>query len=324
MTNTQSNHQLIRDQAIAWLLRMREASGNGETQQAFSAWLAVDPEHGIAYQQVEQQWAWMEQFKSQPLRARDEALHYRPHKPAWRKAVQLSAAAAVLLGVGLAVFSPQGLYGIPYNYNVGKGQRQTVALSDGSSIELNTDTQVRVRFNRSRRQVELIRGEAFFNVAHNAERPFTVVAGNLNIRDIGTAFNVYQQAEQINIAVQEGEVEIKSQGGLRRLTTGQQLAYRNDGGFVAVTEYDAAATAWRQGQLLFRGRRLAEVLAEIGRYHDVRIRLPDPKLAELRVNGSFRTEQLDNMLNAVATLLPVKVRHTGEQEIVLEAVSDKH
>ncbi|AMK76722.1 iron dicitrate transport regulator FecR [Methylomonas methanica] len=316
----------MRDQAIAWLLRLRDTPANAQIQRAFADWLAADPAHQSAYRQAQAQWAWMEPFTQQSFPARDAALRYRPpaRQSAGRKWLAYGMAATVLLGVGLAIFSPQGWYGLPHSYNTGKGQRQTLVLSDGSELELNTDTEVRVHFNHAQRHVDLIRGEAFFNVIHDAERPFSVQVGNLSVRDIGTAFDVYKQADRVSVAVQEGVVEMVSQGERRELQAGQQLTYSDDHRFAAAPSDITAATAWRQGQLIFNGRRLVEVLAEIGRYHDVQIRLPDPKLAELRVNGSFRTEQLDSMLNAVATLLPISVKRIGEREIVLEALSGKH
>jgi len=320
-------NQTMRDQAIAWLLRLRDAPSDAQSARAFADWLAADPAHQTAYRQAQAQWAWMEAFKQQSFPARDAALRYRPagRKPAARRRLTYSAAAIVLLGLGLAIFSPQGCYGLPHSYNTGKGQRQTVALSDGTELELNTDTEVRVHFNHAQRHVDLIRGEAFFKVAHDAERPFKVQVGHVSVRDIGTAFDVYKQADRVSVAVQEGVVEMADQGESRELKAGQQLAYSDDRRFFAAAPSDiAAATAWRQGLLTFNGRRLADALTEISRYHDVQIRLPDPKLAELRVNGNFRTEQLDSMLHAVATLLPVSVQHVGEREIVLEAVADKH
>lgn len=326
MSDIESTSPSTRDQAIAWLLRLRDAPADAQSRRAFAAWLAADPAHQTAYRQVQAQWDWMEPLKQQSFRARDAALRYRPtaRQSTRRKWLIYGAAATVLLGLGLAIFSPQGWYGLPHSYNTAKGQRQVLALSDGSELELNTDTEVRVHFNHAQRQVELIRGEAFFKVFHNADRPFSVQAGNLRVRDIGTAFDVYKQADRVSVAVQEGVVEMAGQSEHRELHAGQQLAYSDDHRFVPAIASDiAAATAWRQGQLIFNGRRLIEVLAEIGRYHEVQIRLPDPKLAELRVNGSFRTEQLDGMLNAVSALLPVNVKRIGEREIVLEATSGK-
>ena len=324
MINTQASDKAIRDQAVAWLLRLRDEPGNVASQQAFAEWLAVNPAHRLAYQQVEKHWAWMQPLQTESFRARDAALCYRPPKrrPLWRRMAVYATAASVLLGVGLALFSSQGWYGLPHTYSTGKGQRQTIVLSDGSTLELNTETEMQVRFNHFQRHVELVRGEAFFNVVHNSERPFQVHVDKLNILDIGTAFNVYKQAEQVNIAVQEGMVDIQTGNASKQLSAGQQVSYTDAEGFMPVASADMdVATAWRQGQLLFRGRRLIEVLAEIGRYHAAQIRLTDPKLANLRVNGSFPTAQLETMLNAVVTLLPVKVKRISQQEIVLEAVS---
>lgn len=326
VSDSQSPQQALCDQAIAWLLRMRDRPKDARLQRAFADWLAADPAHQVAFKQAQAQWAWLEPLKDQRFRAREDALRYRPpmranRTPAWLK---YSAAAAFVFGIGLAVFAPQGWYGLPQSYSTGKGQRQTLTLSDGTTLELNTDSEVRVHFNRRQRHVDLVRGEAFFNVAHQADRPFSVQVGNLSVRDIGTAFDVYRQADQVSVAVQDGVVEMVGLGETRELHAGEQLAYSDDKHFLAATANDiATATAWRQGQLIFNGRRLADVLAEIGRYHEVQIRLPDPKLAELRVNGSFRTEQLDSMLQAVATLLPISVKRISEREIVLEALSGK-
>jgi transmembrane sensor len=222
--------------------------------------------------------------------------------------------------MGVALFSPYGWYGLSSTYLTAKGEHQIIALSDGSSVELNTDSEIQVRYRFNQRQVDLVRGEAFFNVIHNAERPFLVAVSNLTIHDIGTAFNVYKKNQKVAIAVQEGVVDVNTKLGLRRLNAGQQIAYSNDEGFESLGQLDLdASTAWRQGKLLFRGQRLADVLAEIGRYHDIEIHLPNAKIADLQVSGSFRAEQLDNMLNAVSTLLPVNIKRISEKEVLIEA-----
>lgn len=316
--------QAQRDQAIAWLLRLRESPQDAGTQAAFSAWLTADPAHSVAYRQAERQWDWIQRFERKDFPARVEALRYRPYR-ASRRFAAFATAASVLLVAGWALFSAQGWYGLPYSYATGKNQRLTVALPDGSNLELNANSEVRVRYNRFQRRVELVRGEAFFNVSHDAARPFSVHADNAVVRDIGTAFDVYKQARQTSVTVLEGVVELEGGGERKQLSAGQQLAYSDDGRFLDLPPTDpASATAWRQGLLVFRGRRLVDVVSEICRYHDVDIRLPDPRLADLRVNGSFRTEQLDALLNAVATLLPLKIIRLSEREIVLEPAGKAH
>lgn len=309
----------VQKQAIDWLLRIRSENCTATERQAFNSWLEESAGHRQAYETAQAQWEWMEPFKAMNFPARDAALRYRKKPP--RRLLVYSAAASLLLALGLTAFMPNGWIGIPHTYIAEKGGRQTVTLADGSSVELNTDSEVRVHFNRWRRDVEIIKGEAFFTVIHNAERPFEVRAGSGRIRDIGTAFEVYIKPEQVVVAVQEGIVEVQA-AEKRELAAGQQLAFSNNGEFQALQGQDVAGlTAWRQGNLVFRNRRLDDVLAEIGRYHDTRIRLQDEALGKLRVSGTFHTAELDNTLSAIATLLPVNIDRVGEHEVVLKSAA---
>ncbi|AEG01274.1 FecR family protein [Methylomonas methanica] len=321
MSDKPSYDQNALNQALAWLLRLRDDPDNAELRQELADWIADDAANRSAFRKAEQQWEWMEQFKAQSFKARDHALRYRPSTHQRRPKPAAYAVAAVLLaGIGLALFSPQGLIGLPQHYSVGTGQRQTITLSDGSALELNTGSRVKVRFNRYRRLVEIEQGEAFFNVKHDEDRPFVVQAAEVSVTDMGTAFDVYKQAERVNVVVTEGAVEIETRHEVRELKAGGQIAVDQLQHFIQPDDADiAAATAWRQGLLVFRGRRLGEVLAEIGRYHEVQIRLPDPKLADLKVNGSFPTAGLDKLLNAVTALLPVEIKRLSETEILLQA-----
>jgi transmembrane sensor len=313
---TKTTPDPLRDQAVDWLMRLRSENCSVGERLEFEHWLAKSPRHRQAYEQVERYWVWMEPFKAISFSARDKALQYR-RKPRLRLIVY-AAAAALLLSAGLTfLLLPDGLI-TPKTYQVAKGQRQVFALADGSSMELNTDSMVRVQINPWRRKVELLRGEAFFKVVHNSQIPFEVRAGNVAIRDIGTAFEVYKKAGQVLVAVQEGVVEVETQGR-HRLNAGQQITYTESGDILTVEPQDIAnLTAWRQGQLVFRGRRLDDVLAEVGRYHDKHIRLQDSKLAALRVSGTFPTDRLDSLLNAVARILPVSVERLGNDHIVLK------
>jgi len=309
-------------QAIDWLLRIRSENCTEAERHAFNTWLEESASHRQAYETAQSQWQWMDQFKSMSFPARDAALHYRKKSP--RRMLKYSAAASLLLALGLTAFMPNGWLGIPHTYIAEKGNHQAITLADGSSIELNTESEVRVHFNHWRRNVEMIKGEAFFTVTHDAERPFEVRAGNGRIRDIGTAFEVYIKPEQVIVAVQEGIVSVQA-AGKRELTAGQQLAFNGSGEFQTLQGQDIAGlTAWRQGKLVFRDRPLDEVLAEVGRYHDTRIHLQNETLRRLRVSGTFHTAELDNTLDAIATILPVNIDHVGEHEIVLKSAASVH
>ncbi|MFZ2404938.1 MAG: FecR family protein [Methylobacter sp.] len=317
MKTVPSSPDSVQEQAIDWLLRIRSEHCTEAERNAFSRWLIESASHRQAYQTALAQWEWMEPFKAMDFPARDAALRYRGKSP--RRLFKYSAAASLLLALGLTAFMPNGWIGIPHTYIAEKGGRQTIELADGSSIELNTESEVRVHFNRWRRNVEMVKGEAFFTVVHDAGRPFEVRAGSGRIRDIGTAFEVYIKPEQVIVAVQEGIVEVQALKK-RELTAGQQLAFNGSGEFQILQGQDVAGlTAWRQGNLVFRDRRLDDVLAEVGRYHDTRIRLQNENLGKLRVSGTFHTAELGNTLDAIAAILPVNIDHVGEHEIVLKS-----
>ncbi|MGZ8171640.1 MULTISPECIES: FecR family protein [Methylobacter] len=319
MKTTPPSPDSVHAQAVDWLLRIRSENCPETERHAFNTWLEESASHRQAYETVLAQWEWMEPFKAMNFPARDAALRYRGKSP--RRLFIYSAAATLLLAMGLTAFMPNGWLGIPHTYVAEKGDRQTVTLADGSRIELNTESEVRVHFNRWQRSVEIIKGEAFFTVNHDAERPFEVRAGSGRIRDIGTAFEVYIKPEHVIVAVQEGIVEVQA-SGTRELTAGQQLAFSNSGEFQALQAQDVAGlTAWRQGNLVFRNRRLDDVLAEVGRYHDTRVRLHNETLGKLRVSGTFHTAELNDTLNAIAAILPVNIDHVGTHEIVLKSAT---
>ncbi|MFM8341560.1 MAG: FecR family protein [Methylomonas sp.] len=325
MSNSQPYSDQARDEAINWFLHLQDELGGNLDNPQFQLWLMASPEHRSAFQAIEQQWQWIERFKQQNFPAKTEALLFRPEKTnkanrlRYKKWLNLSLAASIVMAIGLGLFSPQGLYGLSHTYRVEKGENKTIVLTDGSTIDLNTNSEVNVHFNHSLRKVELIRGEAFFTVQHNPLRPFNVHVANVTLRDIGTAFNVYQKADQVNVAVEEGIVEVKNQSSQSLVNAGQQAKIRNNEMIkVSAAEIDMT-TAWRKGELIFRGSRLDEVLNEIGRYHDVQIQLTNKNLAALAVTGNFKTDQLDIMLNAVSNLLSVKIKKLSPNQIVIES-----
>jgi transmembrane sensor len=314
----------LRDEAVEWLMRLRAPGCSEADKRACSLWLAQSPLHRAAYAQAEAQWMWMEQFKSQRFRAREEAIRYRPKsKPVLKWFMVFATAASLLLVCGIMAFGPEGWFGVGTSYTAAKGMRETVVLDDGSRLELNTDSEVKVRLNQWRRSVELVRGEVFINVAHDGERPFEVEAGGGRITDTGTAFDVYLQPETVLVAVQEGSVRIDAHGS-RNLAAGQQITYNRRGDFsMAPVQEVSDITAWRRGQVVFHDRPLSEVLSEIGRYHDTSIRISDPKQRSLRVSGVFRTARLDAILDIITATLPVKAERIGEHEILLKPSESK-
>jgi transmembrane sensor len=306
----------IREQAVAWFLRLQAADITAAERRQFLRWFNENPKHQQAYDNVERHWQWLEPLKTMPFVARNEALNYRP-KPK-QNLTAYAAAALLVISIGLSVYWQQSGMIFPKTYQVAKGEQQTIKLADGSSLELNTDTAIRVTINPWRREVELLHGEAYFQVAHDNKRHFRVKAGRGIITDIGTAFEVYRQPGKVLVAVQEGIVDIQTKE-MRRLTAHQQIAYTDNGEFLKDKNQPIEnLTAWRHGQLIFQARRLDDALAEIARYHNKQIRLGDSKLAALRISGVFPSDRLDSLLTAVTRILPVQIERISENEIVIK------
>ena len=308
------------DEAIAWVLKLRSESCLPDDRQIFEDWLCQNPAHRELYAKLDANWQALDRFKGLDFSTRSEALRYRPPVRSMRKQwAGLAMAASLLFALGLTAFAPNGWYGVDMHYTTARGSHETINLADGSQLELNSDTEVKVHLSHWLRSVELVRGEAFFNVVHESVRPFVVTAANGHIVDIGTQFEVYLQAEQVLVTVQEGSVRVDA-GESRELTASQTLAYNHSGDCMTVPADPVEhLTAWRRGQLIFDNRRLDEVLAELSRYHNTQVRLASPALGKLKVSGSFRIDRLASALDTIASTLPVTIQRPGANVVVLKS-----
>lgn len=312
--------ETLQDEAIEWMIRLSAESCPADELQAFDQWLQQSPGHQAAYAEIARRMDWLERVAKNDAAVRKAALRYRsePQEHAGRRWLKLASAASILLAVGVATFSSEGWYGSSAHYRSARGGRETVDLADGSRLELNTDSEVKVRLNRWQRSVQVIKGEVYFSVAHQTERPFIVTAGAGRSIDIGTEFEVYRQGGQVIIAVREGSVRVEAKQS-RELTASQTVAYDPNGDFIdPPAQFDIdAATAWRRGKLIFDNRRLDEVLSEMSRYHNVQLQLSDRKLADNKVSGTFFIDRLDGNLATIANSLNLTVRYAGSGKIVL-------
>jgi len=317
---TSNRADMLKEEAIDWLIRLSAENCRAEDWLAFEKWRQQSPGHQAAYTEMASRMAWLERVAKSDIDTRHAALRYRPRQQQRAKpvTVRLATAATILFAIGVATFSSEGWYGSASYYQAARGGRETVKLADGSRLELNTDSAVKIRINHWQRSVELIKGEVYFSVVHDSAKPFIVTAGVGRSIDLGTEFNVYRQAEKVTIAVQEGRVRVEAKQN-RELSASQVAAYDQTGEFISTpAKFNIkTATAWRRGKLIFDNRRLDDVLAEIGRYHNVSLKLSDLTLAHNKVSGTFFIERLEVNLAAIANSLNLAVRHQGNGEIVL-------
>jgi transmembrane sensor len=178
------------------------------------------------------------------------------------------------------------------------GGHATVPLADGSRIELNTDTKVRAALEETERAVWLDRGEAYFEVAKDASRPFVVYAGDRKITVLGTKFSVRRQGDRVVVAVAEGKVRLDS---VRRqkppaVVTGGDVVIANAAATLVTPkslERVESELAWRRGLLMFDKASLVEAAAEVNRYNRKKLVVEDETAAAIRITGSFEAENVD-------------------------------
>lgn len=318
---TDTYQALVKEQAIHWLARLHSGHCTDAERAAFAAWLAENEAHRQTFDEVQRLWNEMEGLRTLATRDLEAARRYRP-RPAWRgwRGAALALASAGGLAAALLWVIPAWWEAVPAQvFHTAKGERKTVTLPDGSRVDLNTDTELRLELSRQDRSITLARGEVLFTVVHD-ERPFIVTAGAGRIRDIGTQFDVSFRPDGVSVAVLEGKVSIVTgRDHVRVLQGGQAISYSATGRFSPLAVADPEVTlAWREGKLVFKGRPLREVLDEIGRYHDVDLDLFDPELAALKVSGTFGIEDLGLLLGAMEASLPVRITRVDERRVQIE------
>jgi transmembrane sensor len=315
-TSDLPQRQQILKQAAQWFVELQSEYCDNKRRQAFERWLAQNPAHSQAYDEVAGLWGNLDTLKTRKVPGLDAARSARPRT--WRNG-------KTVIGSLLLIAITAGTW-LDYSatrmvYRTGMGERQTVLLADGSQLQLNTSTQLSVRLSWWRRSVELQQGEAMFNVVHQAWRPFIVQAGNLQIEDIGTVFNVRHQARGTAVSVLEGEVALytgRSWFG-ENLLAGFSRKIDHDGHWQKPESTNVEqVAAWTNGHLLFNHTPLAEVVTELERYHAVRFVFADPTLAGQTLSGSFNTADLKPFLQALEKILPIRVQRQ-QQTIVLYA-----
>ena len=309
--------------AIFWVTRLQSGDCTDTDRQAFADWLAQDQAHRTAHQEVKLFWDSLSQIEPHAKPQLVEARAYLREARQRRRILSGKRLAGVLSIILIIGFSPRWWALITTDhYRTAKGESNSIQLSDGSHIDLNTDTELSVQYTWTTRSVKLEHGEALFSVVHDAGKPFEVIAANGLIRDIGTRFNVYSQAGQVSVTVLEGEVSVTAgQNSIpHNLTPGQQMSYGSMGQISKIANVDiAAVTAWQKAQLVFKGQPLRMVLEQLGRYHEVTLQVTDPHLQALKVSGVFPSNNLKLALDTIAGALPVKISSPSARVYVIES-----
>ncbi|RTQ88895.1 MULTISPECIES: FecR family protein [Stenotrophomonas] len=298
-------------EAMDWFLRNREGALDEAGRLAFLDWMKRSPEHVRAYMRALALHRQVGEALQSPL-ADEAAVPPRqvaakvvplfgsvhappravPRRGRARWWVAAAAACIALLGVGLV---PQ-VMPTKQLYSAGQGELRDLVLPDQTQVRLNADSRLRVRMGWFSRKVELLQGEATFDIARD-RRPFEVQVNGLEIRDIGTVFDVSRRLQSTRIGVVSGEVEVWSQGAdARRLAQlGEGRVVQVDARSHVVESLDLPLSMlldWQQRKVSFLDERLDEVAAAFNRHNQVQVRVLDEGAASARLSGSLDAHRI--------------------------------
>ncbi|MBQ1560927.1 FecR domain-containing protein [Caulobacter sp.] len=312
-------------QAAEWFARLNRRDVSSDDMEAFRLWRKA-PGHKEAYDAVDAFWRKSQALKNDP-----------DLKAALAGAVSRTAPAApsrrpMRLGYGLAfglllLAGAGGGYALwaPKTYATAIGEQRTIRLADGSTLTLDTGSKARVRLGKARRDIELVQGQALFEVAHDAARPFTVTAGDTAVTALGTRFDVRRDGAGASVTLVRGAVEVREASGATprvwRLTPGQKVSTAAPTP-APVTIDAAAATSWTTGRLEFRNVALGAAVAEFNRYERRRIELAQGPWLQDRVSGVFDVDDTETFVRSIAELHDLEVSHPSKSVIRLARAGD--
>lgn len=352
-----SDREAAEEAAARWIAHRGTPEWNEADSAAFGRWLQESASHRVAYYRLNAAWEEAGRLAafSRELEFTDstgpltEAAERRTQPLGLRRRHTrfFALAASVILALAAGVlwlYHGELLHSNRYTTVV--GGLAAVPLSDGSRVTLNTDSELNVALTERERQVDLTRGEAFFEVARDPTRPFVVNAGHKRVIAVGTQFSVYRQGDEVRVTVAEGTVRLedRSVGGestnarsgagarAQPATSLMPADASSEGetvllpaGTIALAKKDAVLVekegstaieqklSWRSGVLTFRETPLADAIAEFNRYNERKIVIEDPAIATLKLGGVFRSTNVDPFIVLLEQGFPVRAREEGDR-----------
>ncbi|KRP71166.1 siderophore-interacting protein [Pseudomonas paralactis] len=311
----------ITEAAAEWAVRLHAGALSEQEQAELRQWIARDSRHEGALRFAEQTWAALgEVHKDDPVHRQRPATPTPPVRRSKRRRPWQRAAAVALIvvvaGVGW-VRGPDVLLHLQADYVTQKGEVRTVQLADGSKVELDSASAIRLDYDGVQRGISLLQGSAVFDVAPmkgEEPRPFVVHSAGGQTRALGTRFVVEREGQsQAWVGVLQHSVEVSMQASPttgpaeRVVQQGQAARYSPDDGVVSLDQFDVdRATSWRRGVLIFDRQPLAKVIEQLNRYRPGRVVLADAALGEREVSGVFRLDMLDSALATLTQELQVQ------------------
>jgi transmembrane sensor len=324
----------ISQQAAHWWVGLHNVDASAAEKREFVEWVARAPECVEACLRVAQVHAavsranvrWPETSVEDLVRdalaaPEDSVVPLRPRVPRKREEQHRRPALRWVAGLAASVLVAASLgwwlmLARPEQFQTKLGEQRSVLLADGSRVTLNSASKIEVRLRADHRSVQLLQGEALFEVTHDAQRPFDVYAGNVVVRAVGTRFDIDRQATRTEVTVVEGRVAMIAAGSrteaLPVLSAGERVIVDSAGPGPVQHEVNLVeTTAWTQHQLVFHQRPLGEVAEEFNRYNVRRIQIRSPLLREQEMTGTFKSNDVASFVAVLAGIPGVHVLDDG-------------
>lgn len=322
------NRTLALEEASTWLVKADRGLTPGEREE-MQRWVDQSPLNRQALAEAVAIWDDVDMVSELaeifPLERYAAHPHSAKAGPPFFRIGVAAAALLLVMTVGwlaLDLRNPEAVADLPLGYGTELGQQTAVPLPDGSRVTLNTDSKVAIRFVASEREVVLERGEAYFEVAHDPDRPFRVRTAAGTVTAVGTAFSVRLRESGIGVLVAEGVVTVAggADGGAGERVGAGELATLDAAG-VSLMPLTAvsleAGLAWRRGMLIFNDEPLELALAEFSRYSPMQFVFADDSIRRIPVGGYFRVGDVEGLLLALEKNFQIRVERNRADRVVL-------
>jgi len=278
-------------------------------------WLEQSSRHKVAYLRLKASWC-----RASRLAALKSPLLVS-RQPERRLFVSAAVAASLTIAAGGAAWFWQAQTPHTLNYETAVGERQALRLADGTQVELDTNTRLHADLTGKSRTVTLDSGEAYFDVVHDASRPFTVYAGNRRITDIGTKFSVFRNGDDVRVVVTEGRVKIEQIGQPQAVPllaqAGHEIIAKGSETLLASKPDQEISNdlSWRRGVLVFNQQTLSDAAEQFNRYNNRHIQV-EGSARKIRIGGSFKADNVDVFVQLLHRGYGLSVNEQGDKIVV--------
>lgn len=300
--------------AADWLAR-EDRGLTAEEHDMMALWLEQSSYHTVAYLRLKA--AWRRSDRLAALKVPEPVL--RQPERRWFVPAALAASLVVVLGAAASLWHARTP--AMQSYATALGQRQALRLADGTQVELDTNTRLHTDLTGKSRTVTLDSGEAYFDVVHDASRPFTVYAGNHRITDIGTKFSVFRNGDDVRVVVKEGRVKVEQidqpQAVPLLAQAGHEIIAKGSETLLATKPDQEISNdlSWRDGMLVFSQQTLADAADQFNRYNSRHIQV-EGSARKIRIGGSFKADNVDVFVQLLHRGFGLSVNEQGDKIVV--------